>query len=364
MVLGNTGRGGSQTYAINVLRNIDQSRFHIDFAVYTDPKDGYGDEMRESGCKIWIVPPFKIYNIKHCQNVWNNVFDQGNYDIVHGHATNAGSVYLKIAKSKGIHTIVHSHSAGFRGNILQQMVKKVFSDQAKKYGDYWFSCSEKASEKLYGQEYKTYPHYYQIPNAINVEKYLFNADVRKKIRSALNISEDIFLCGHVGSFSMPKNHHFLFQIFKKLLEIKPTSKLVLCGDGPLKDNVVKMISEMGLDNYIIRTGNVPNVLEYMMAMDVLIFPSLFEGLPVTIVEAQATGLPVVMSDVITEEVDLTSIVCRHSLSEALDVWVKDIVKEHTDDRIMYNAIVSHTKFNMIESIKFLEDIYREMLCDK
>ena len=361
MVLGNTGRGGSQSYAMNILRNIHRDRYHIDFVVYTNPEEGYGSEMEAFGSKIFIVPQFKGYNYFICKDAWERLLNSEKYDIIHGHASNAAFIYLKVAKNKGCKTILHSHSAGFRGERMEQIVKKFFSNRGKKYADYWFSCSEKASEKLYGIEYKSFSNYYLLPNAINVERYKFNSIVRNEIREKIGIDNSVFLCGHVGSFSMPKNHKLLLEIFCEFKRRKPNSKLMLCGEGPLEETVLTLINKYNLKEEVILTGNIPNVCDYMMAMDVLIFPSLFEGLPVTVVEAQATGLPVVMSDVITNEVKLTDIVKTCSLHDSIDKWVDCVDGFGCIDRESYNRIIQSSRFNMVESIKDLEDIYEKIV---
>lgn len=359
MVLGNTGRGGSQTYVMNILRNIDSSRFSIDFAVYQDLKNGYGKEIREKGCKIWIVPQFNILNYFQCIRAWKTVLENGQYDIIHGHATNAAFIYLKLAKQFGCKTIVHSHSAGFRGKKIEQLIKHFFSSKAKQYADYWFSCSEKASKKLYGSQYKTYKNYYTLPNAINVEKYLFDSAVKTRIIKD-NHLENCFVCGHVGSFSLPKNHKYLLKIFEQILVRNQSARLLLCGDGPIKKDIDLYIKSHKLDGKVILTGNIPNVDEYMMAMDVLIFPSLFEGLPVTIVEAQATGLPIIMSDVITKEVILTDLVHTMSLDDKPSDWAKKALECSADNRIKYNSIINNSVFNMTKSIQTLMNLYEKI----
>lgn len=367
MVLGNTGRGGSQSYAMNILRNIHRDRYHIDFVVYKNPEEGYGSEMEHLGCKIFIVPQFKGYNYFNCKKAWEQLLSNEQYDVIHGHASNAAFIYLKIAKKKGCKTILHSHSAGFRGNKLEQFIKRRFSSEGKKYADYRFSCSEKASEKLFGQNYKTFSNYYLLPNAINVEKYKFNSNTRNYIREKIGVVDNsVFICGHVGSFSMPKNHKLLFEIFKKIKSRKPNSKLLLCGEGPLEKEILALINNNNLKEDVVMTGNIPNVFDYMMAMDVLIFPSLFEGLPVTVVEAQAAGLPVVMSDVITPEVKLTDIVKTCSLDDSVEKWVNCVLTFDKFDKIereSYNRIIQTSRFNMVESIKDLEEIYEKIVND-
>ena len=172
MVLGNTGRGGAQTYAMNVLRNIDRDRFHIDFAVNYVYENGYTDEIRELESEILVIPKFKGINYGEYIRTFNSILINGKYDIVHGHVSSSASLYLRLAKEHGCKTIAHSHSAGYRGNAAEQVIKKMFTTGAKRYADYWFGCSRLAAERMFGKDYEKSPKYYDIPNAIISSRYL------------------------------------------------------------------------------------------------------------------------------------------------------------------------------------------------
>ena len=362
MVLGSTEMGGAQTFILNLLRNIDFDRFEVNIAVNTDVEEGgVGDEMRQLGCNIYFWPYFKVYNYVRFVRFWRDFLSKHHYDIIHGHSTNSAAVYLKVAKEMGCATIAHSHSAGYRGNKLEQWVKSFYAKRVGKVADYWFACSNKAAERLFGNAYSTYPHYYDIPNAINAENYLYDPDRAREIRKQLGIGEDEFLCGHVGTFSDPKNHSFLIDVFYEVLKIKPNARLVCCGAGALMPLVKAKAEALGIAEKISFPGVVKNCNEYLMAMDVLVFPSLFEGFPITVIEAEATGLPVVMSDVITQEVDLTAQIHRHSLSDSPQVWAHTICESKDIDRRSQNRFIAESKYNMRTSIKMITNIYLEML---
>jgi glycosyltransferase involved in cell wall biosynthesis len=227
--------------------------------------------------------------------------------------------------------------------------------------DYWFACSAKAAEHLYGEGYRDYSQYFDIPNAINAEQYLYEEGISKRIRKDIGVGDDVFLCGHVGSFTAPKNHSYLLEIFQEVLKIKPQSKLICCGSGTLMPQVKEKAKELGIDDRILFPGVIKNCNEYMMAMDVLIFPSLFEGFPVTVIEAEATGLPVVVSDVITKEVDITDIVYRLSLTDSPQLWAKEVCRINPSDRKQYNNIVVESKYNMRTSAKMIMSLYEDMI---
>ena len=361
MVLASTNIGGAEMFVLNLLRNMDLSRFHVDLAVsFKEMKDGISKEVKDLGCNIFYLPYFKVYNYSQYVRAWNQFLTEHHYDIVHGHASNSASIYLRIAKKHGCATIAHSHSAGFRGGWFQRMVKAIIASGVTKVADYWFACSEKAAEHLYGKKYLNYNNYYTIPNAINVEKYVFSDEIRNKIRKELNLSEDVFLCGHVGSLTAPKNHSFLLDVFASVLLKKPEARLLLCGDGQLRADIEHKADSLGIRDKVIFKGIVRNVNEYMMAMDVLIFPSLFEGFPITIIEAEATGLPIVMSDVITREVDLTDYIYRYSLNDAPEKWASVVCEKRMIKREKMNDIISVSKYNMKTAVNMIMSLYDRM----
>jgi len=361
MVLGTTEMGGAQMFVMNLLRNIDLTRFQIDVTVNREVRDGgLAVEWRAMGCNIFFIPYFKVYNYFSFVRQWRKFLSEHHYDIVHGHATNSASVYLRIAKEAGCVTIAHSHSAGYRGGWMERVVKRYFAHRVGRVADYWFACSDKAAERLFGQDYRSYKHYYDIPNAINVEDYHYAQDKALAIRRRYGILDGGLLCGHVGSFSQPKNHGFLLDVFAEVLKLRSDARLICCGTGPLMAQVKEKALELGLLDKIIFAGVVRNANEYMMAMDVFVFPSLFEGFPIAVIEAEATGLPVVMSDVITQEVDMTDLVHRHSLAESAAAWAKVICATKRVNRTDYNQVITGSKYNIQTSAKFISSLYEEM----
>ena len=364
MVLGNTGMGGSQAFVLNLIQNCDLNRFHFDIAVSYEISNGISDRVKRLGCNVYLLPYFKVYNCFHYVRVWRRFLKEHQYDIVHAHSTNSASVYLRIAKENGCITIAHSHSAGYRGGPHQRFAKRLFAKGVNSAADYWFACSDKAAIRLFGNAYKEYNHYYTIPNAINAEKYLYNADKAKEIRRELGIEDNVLLCGHVGTFSVPKNHLFLLDVFSEVLKYRPDAHLVCCGSGALMPQVKEKALSMGILDKILFTGVVMNVNEYMMAMDVFLFPSLFEGFPVSVIEAEATGMSVVMSDVITKEVDITDLIHRHSLDEPSSLWADTICKTVRGNRTKYNKIIANSQYNMRKSAELVSSLYEKMVHEK
>ena len=364
MVLGNTGMGGAQAFVLNLIKNLNLSRYQVDLAVDTEKPDGIGEAVRSLGCNIYILPYFKVYNYLSYVKAWDSFFSTYHYDIVHAHSTNSASVYLRIAKKYGCATIAHSHSAGYRGNIIQRQVKKYFAHKVRGVADYWFACSDKAAERLFGKSYRNNRNYHDIPNAINAENYLFSNEKAQKIRKELGIKDDELLCGHIGTFSTPKNHSFLLDIFCEVVKKEPQARLVCCGQGILMPSVKEKAVQLGIIDRILFPGVVMNANEYMMAMDVFVFPSIFEGFPISIIEAEATGLPIVMSDVITKEVDMSDLIHRQSLNDNPAKWAETVVGLKTENRATYNNPIVESKYNMRTSIKHISSLYEEMVKNK
>ncbi len=360
MVLGNTRRGGTQAFIMNLLRDINKAKFQIDFAINLDFEGGWGPEMRELGSNIFIMSRFNVKNWKSFECAWDKFLTEHPYDIVHGHTTNSAGIYLKVAKKHGCKTIAHIHSTGYRGGLVERLTKKIFSKLTKSQADYWFACSDKAANFLYGKDYKEYPHYHEMPNSIKVENYLFNEEKRCNLRKELGLDGDTLLIGHVGTFSEPKNHAHILRVFKEVLRKKNNSKLLLIGEGYLKDEIFLQAEKLGVHKNIINLKNIPNVYDYMMAMDVFVFPSIFEGFGMVALEAQAAGLKTIMSDVVPAETHLTSLAIPLSLEEPISIWVGECLNSKVDNRQDFNGIIKQTKYDLEKNVKYISNLYIQL----
>lgn len=362
MVMGSTNMGGTQMFVLNLIKNMDISRYQIDFVLnFKEKEGGIGEDLVSRGCNFYYLPYFKVYNYFSFVRAWKNFLSNHHYNIVHGHSTNSASIYLKIAKEYGCITIAHCHSSGFRGGMIERLLKRLLIGNVGKAADYWFACSPLAAEHLFGKGYSNYKKYFDIPNAINVENYKYDITIAQKIRKDLGLDNDTYLCGHIGSFTTPKNHFFLLEVFNDLLSIKPNAKLLCCGSGPLMPQIKEKVKEMGIEDKVILPGVVKNCNEYLMAMDIFIFPSIFEGFGIAILEAEATGLPVVISDVIPKDLNLIDKVFRLSLNDSSKEWAKEICSVESSGRIQYNKVIEESKYNMRNSAKMIMSLYEEMV---
>lgn len=352
--------GGVESFLMNLYRHIDRSKVQFDFLVHYKEKFYYDDEIEALGGKIYRLTFRNDKNyFKYKKDLKNFFTTHSEYKIIWGHMDGLASIYLKIAKECGIKRIIcHSHITNAEYS-LKGIIKRILRRNVWKYCDYKFACSTEAGKYLYGN------HKFQlINNAIEIEKFLFNKEIRNKIRKQHNWENKIVI-GHIGRFSKQKNHLFVIKIFEKLFNIDKNYVLCLCGDGENRNRIEKFIENKVYNKQIYFTGNISNVNEYYQAFDIFIMPSLYEGLPVTGVEAQASGLKCIFADTITHEINLVAdnVEFLSINEENIDNWVVSILKKKNYHRkdctdIIYNK--GYSISNLAEKIMlFMEKIRYE-----
>lgn len=306
-VLGGLDAGGAESFVMNLYRSVDRTQVQFDFIKHVSQKGMFEDEILSLGGKIFTCPRYTGKNhFTYCK-WWNDFFlNHPEYKIIHGHVRSTSAIYLSIAKKHGLTTIAHSHSTS-NGKGLLGLVKTIMQYPTRYIADYLFSCSDLAGKWMYGEKATKQDNYQMIPNGIDIHRFTYSEAKRKIVRQSLGILEDEFVIGHIGRFTKPKNHIFLLQTFSAYLKKHPHSWLLLVGDGTLLQPMKKICGQMNIMNHVIFTGARSNTEDYYQAMDVFAFPSLWEGLPVSVVEAQASGLPCLISDNITRNVQLTSL---------------------------------------------------------
>lgn len=323
--------GGSQAFVMNVYRNIDRSKVQFDFVVTPETKEGFYDEITNLGGKIFTCPRYKGTNHIQYNKWWDDFFNKHpEYKVIHGHVRSTASIYLKIAKKHELVTIAHSHSTS-NGNGISAIVKRIIQLPIRKQADFLFACSDKAGKWLFGEKAITQQNYYMIPNGVDLKRFEFDINKRYQMRMTLGIKEDTMVLGHIGRLSTPKNHKFLLNVFNQYHKINSNSKLLLVGDGELFESIKQHINKLDINDAVIMTGSKQNTEDYYQIMDIFLFPSLWEGLPVSVVEAQANGLQCIISDVITHDVDLTALIQYLPLDEKL--WLSAITEAHKKKRI-------------------------------
>lgn len=321
-VLGTTNLGGAESRIMDLYRNIDRTKIQFDFMVHTRSEGYFEQEIKGLGGKIYRVPAFKIWNIHRYQKAWKDFFkSHREFRVVHGHMTSTASIYLPIAKKNGISlTIAHARSAGVDKGLkgkATKILRRRLSDKA----DQCIACSKEAAISVFGKNADVMI----IPNAVKLEDFQFSTETRRKMREKLGLNEK-WVLGHVGRFHYAKNHEYLIQILKEIVKVEKNVKLLLLGDGENKQVILNLVEQLGLQDYVMFMGNQRPVSDYYQAMDFFVFPSRYEGLPGTVVEAQAAGLRCVVSDCITEEVKCTELVNFKSIEDEPSAWAEEILK--------------------------------------
>ena len=224
--------------------------------------------------------------------------------------------------------------------------------------DYLFACSDKAGKWLFGEKAITHSNYRMIPNGVDLQRFVFNNEKRDQMRRKLGIAEDAFVLGHIGRVTVPKNHKFLVHLFAEYHKENINSKLLLVGDGELFEDVKQQVTHLDINEAVIMVGSKTNTEDYYQAMDVFVFPSLWEGLPVSVVEAQANGLQCLLSDVITHDVDLTDQVQYLPLNEK-NIWLERIAYIQKKKRMAATAgnQLKLQPFDSMVVAKKLQDFY-------
>ncbi|AEE91895.1 Glycosyl transferase group 1 [Tepidanaerobacter acetatoxydans Re1] len=364
-IVGNLNRGGAETMIMNLYRNIDRSKFQFDFVKHTSKKCDYDDEISELGGRIFSISKYTGKNYFSYKKEWDTLFkNHPEYKILHGHIVSTAAIYIAIAKNYGVITIAHSHSTASRGSKIEQLIKNIMQIPIKSKADYLLACSNQAGSWLFGKRAITGNNYKIVKNAIDVEKYVFNESNRNNIRKSLGI-KDKFVVGHVGSFTYPKNHKFLIDIFYQLQIKNRNSVLLLVGDGELRPQIEKQIERLGIKDKVILTGAVSNVNDYLQAMDVFVFPSISEGLGIAAIEAQTAGLPCILSDKIPQEAFVTDSVEELSLKADKKIWVEKIL-HYCNNYIRKNNSedIKRAGYDIKESAREMERFYLEVTTTK
>ena len=319
-VIGMAIDGGTESVWINYYRNIDRTKVQFDFLVESESKIINKQEIESLGGHVVIIPPYKKL-FKYMKEL-KRIFKENQYDIVHSNM-NALSVFtLRAAKKAGIKVrIAHSHSTSNKKEWKKNIVKNMLRPLSKKYATHYYACSEHAGRWLFGNKTFDKGLVKIIYNAIDLERFNFNQENRDLIRKEYNI-EDKYVIGHVGRFMQQKNHVFLIDVFNEFQKTRNDAVLLLIGDGPLKEELFNKVNELNVQDKVIFGGVHKDVEKYYSAMDSFLFPSIYEGLGMTLVEAQVNGLPCLASNFIPKE----AIVDTNTKLLELDItkWIQNM----------------------------------------
>ena len=352
-VVTHMNRGGLETMLMNYYRNIDRTKVQFDFLTHRpeNEKKDYDDEIRSLGGKIYHMPVLNPFSRTYMKSLDEFFKEHKEYKIVHSHLDCLSAYPLKMAKKNGVPVrIAHSHNTSQEKN-LKYLIKDYSKKQIPKYATHLFACGKEAGEWMFGK------HKFQIMNnAIDAKKFIYNEEIRKQKRQELGL-DGKFVIGHVGRFNLQKNHEFLIEIFKDFAKTNKDAVLILIGNGELQDEIKQQVMEYQMEDQVKFLGLREDIPQLLQAMDLFLFPSLFEGLPVTLVEAQAAGLPCVIADTITDEIMITDRISKVSLDSNLEKWNQVILKYKGMKRTnTMPEIVAHG-FDIEKNARWLEEFY-------
>ncbi len=355
--------GGIETLVINLYKHIDRERLQFDFLVHRPQEGYYEKQIRDYGGKVFRTCPYNPLHTnqfkKECMEVLEN---HPEYKVFHAHQE-LNLWTLRYAQQAGIPTrIAHSHNAKTVINLKYffLLYEKAF---IKKHCTDMFMCSPAAGEWSFGKKAVADGRVKFVKGIIETDRFKYDEQVRREVREELGVGNKTVI-GHIGRFMQQKNHMFLLEIFSQIHKKNPNTVLILCGNGRLENDIKKRAHELGLENDIIYTGVVGGVnvqtCRLYQAFDLYLFPSLWEGLPLTGIEAQTSGLPILMSDVIAPETIVTDNVTQLSLKQNAEAWADkalDILSNFK--RTDCQPQVKKAGFDVRDTAEWLQSFYIE-----
>ncbi|MBQ3150420.1 MAG: glycosyltransferase family 1 protein [Clostridia bacterium] len=311
---------GMMSVMMNYYRHMDRSRIQFDFLYFAEMEASHKQEILSLGGRVFFLGNAS-FSKEYKQNL-KRFFDEhkGEYTAVHCHPIWAAALVGGVAKKSGVkHVLSHSHSTKFSEKPISAIRNRLMMPIIRNNSTELVACSNDAA-KLFGNNKKVFV----LHNAISVDRFLYSDEKRNAVRQELSIDKDTFLIGHVGRFSPEKNHAFMLRVFSDILKRVPDAKLLLVGDGTLRPQTEAMAKELSIENNVVFTGKRHDIPDVLSAMDVFWLPSLFEGVPLSVIEAQASGLPCVLSDTITREVEFGD--CSYVSLADTSQWINTFEK--------------------------------------
>ena len=350
-------RGGAETMCMNLYRNIDRSKVQFDFLVYYSKKGAYDDEIEALGGHVYRIPHLKNLPA-HIRGARRFFREHREYAIVHDHMSSNGAFVCREAKRAGVKAIIyHSHfePVPIMGTppkvFFRRIINRMFFQIAMRNCNLCFACGPKAA-KVFDSELDVRI----LNNAINIQKYTFDPEVRKQVRQELHC-EDSLVIGNVARMDRIKNQQFLINVFKQILEIRPDSMLLLVGEGVLHVELKKHVDDLGIADKVKFLGVRNDVERLLQAMDVFVFPSIKEGLPVACIEAQAAGLPCIISDSFDPATAVTDRCMALSLDDPMERWGQCILDAGKLERVDMTQVIRAAGYDIKETSRQMQQFY-------
>lgn len=310
---------GRMNVIMNIYRMIDRSQIQFDFVAKQTANADFSAEIKSMGGNVFFIPKDKKATFKNIYLLINEVLRNNKYSAIHYHAISPWGIGLYVARKENVTMrIIHSHSAQFSTGLIKSIRNKVFSRFITNQANVLIACSNEAGKNLFGNR-----SFMNIHNSIDTEKFAFKESKRRLIRNSMGVSEGTFLIGQVGRLSKEKNQAFSLRVIKELVKINSNVKFLIIGEGSDKDILISEVERLNLNNFVKFTGQLSNLNEVYSALDAVLLPSFYEGMPMAAIESQCAGTSIFMSSSITKEVNI-GFSNYLALSEKL--WVNELLK--------------------------------------
>ena len=345
--------GGAESMTMDFFRQIAQKEFQVDFMLHTDEEGHFENEVLDKGGQIFRVPRYSVYNSREYTNAWHSFFSQEAYDVVLGHMTSTAFIYLGIAHEFGTNACIpFAHSAG-ENDWKKRLFRKMTREKLNRFSSKRLAVSQEAGLFTFGPgcDFEVFH------NAIDSHRFRYRPAKREEFRKKLKISDQVVV-GHTGRFHAAKNHHFLLKVFMEYFKSNSNTILLLVGDGERMQLILHQVDILGLKDRVIFAGTQDNVEDYLQAMDIFVFPSLYEGLPGALIEAQASGLPCLVSDRVTKEARIADNVEYIGNTSGPNAWAEKFDRLLGLVRADGSELINRAGFGIAEQTKKLEQLLR------
>ena len=357
-IMGKWVGGGVEAVVMNYYRHIDKDKIQFDFICDADSTNIPYEEIEKLGGKVILIPPYQKVFKYHKE--LKRVLKEGNYKIVHSHINTLSVFSLFAAKCAGVPVrIAHSHATTSNKEFLRNIIKNILRKFSKIYATDYYACSELAGRFQFGNKAFNEEKVTIINNAIDIDKFLYNKEKRKKIRDELNISDETILIGNVGRLESVKNQKFVIDIFNEYLKNNNNAFLVIIGEGSLKKTLLNYIEEMNLKDKVKLVGQREDVDFVYSALDVFLFPSLYEGFGLSLIEAQCSGVNCLASNNVVKEINVSSCIKFLDLTLGAYEWAKNIEMNYNRNSKFYLKD-NINNFDIKKQVVFLKKIYIEL----
>ena len=356
-IVGSMNAGGAETFLMKVYRKLNRTMYQMDFAIGTPEEGFYDQEITELGGRIFHIAPKSEGLLKNFFEIKKLVKTEQYKYVFRTSQNSLSALELFAAKLGGAEKrIYRSSNSNITDSKREMIVHKMCFLMPKLFANVRFAPSTEAAEFVFGKRCIDKGRASIIHNGIDLNTFRFNAEDRNTVRKELDI-EDRFVVGHVGRFYVQKNHKKLVEIFYQIQKRIPNAILILVGQGELKKEIETQLIQLGLQDNVIFTGVRKDVSRLLSAMDVFVFPSLYEGMPNTVIEAQATGLPCVISNTITKEAKVTDIITYMGLEDDSAIWAEEAIKMSMlcQDRMHPNAVMKGQGYDIEDCVKQFVD---------